>query len=144
MVDICGYLQWAELANLTLKFTPKPSDDAYCLAYGDSKLYSVSYGIPDLWKLGSYEFLNKLLNVSSSLKAGKKDLPKFIHYAAHAETLAVFFDGLAIHRPTRSFPASAMMIEFVRNTSNNALGVKLIYYNGENRTESVLRIPGQT
>lgn len=24
MVDICGYLQWAELANLTLKFTPKP------------------------------------------------------------------------------------------------------------------------
>lgn len=94
MIDICGYIQWAELANLDLKFKPKATDDNYCLAFGDSKLYSVSYGIDELWKLGSYEFLNKLIDYSDSISHKVPNQPKFIHYAAHAETLAVFFDGL--------------------------------------------------
>lgn len=49
MTDVCSYIQWAELANLTLKFKLTPSQEDYCLASGDSKLYSVSYGLPELW-----------------------------------------------------------------------------------------------
>lgn len=68
MVDVCGYLEWAVLANLSLKFTPKLVDDDYCLAFGDSKLYSVSYGLDELWKLGAFEFLNKLVYISNAVK----------------------------------------------------------------------------
>jgi len=50
-----------------LKFTPLPKDDNYCLAFGDSKLYSVSYGLDELWKLGSFEFLNKLAYISNAI-----------------------------------------------------------------------------
>lgn len=141
MVDICGYIQWAELANLDLKFKPTPFDDNYCLAFGDSKLYSVSYGIDELWKLGSYEFLNQLIDYSNSVKSGNKNGPKFVHYAAHAETLAVFFDGLEIHRAVRSFPSSALIIEFANNTLTGALSAKLIYYDGQTRKEQTLKIP---
>ena len=41
-------------------------------------------------------------------------MPKFIHYAAHAETLAQFFDGLDLHRATRVPAGSAMFIEFLK------------------------------
>lgn len=68
MVDICGYLQWAEIADLTLRFKPAENDDDYCLAYGDSKLYSVSYGLEELWKLGAFEFLNKLVYYGNAIK----------------------------------------------------------------------------
>eukprot|EP00347_Sterkiella_histriomuscorum_P023194 403335592 len=147
MVEVCGYMQWAELANLTLNFTPTASIDQYCLAMGDTKLYSVSYGLDELWKLGAFEFLNKLNYISNALKDGvqlkiKGRLPKLIHYAAHAETLAAFFDGLGIHRVKRSFPGSALFFEIYKN-SQDAIYVKLNYFHGDNRTVDVVKFPNQ-
>lgn len=47
-------------------------------------------------------------------KSEKPRFPKFIHYAAHAETLAVFLEALGIRRITRVPPGGALFIEFVR------------------------------
>ncbi|CDW91251.1 histidine acid phosphatase family protein [Stylonychia lemnae] len=152
MVDICGYLQWAELANLSLTFKPKPEDDNYCLALGDSKLYSVSYGLDELWKLGSFEFLNKLVYISNALNSDQQrkargiksldKLPKMIHYAAHAETIAAFFDGLGIHRTVRSFPGSALFFEFVK--VDGKLNIRMYYYNAQTKQEESIRFPTQS
>lgn len=116
MTDICGYLYWADLDGKELKFEVSEFVSNYCDAAGDSKLYGVSYGVPELWQLGSFEFLSKLISISNSLQSNNTDLhhPKFMHYASHAETLAMFFDGLGIHRVTRSPPASALFIEFLK------------------------------
>ena len=58
--DMCGYIYWAGFAGLELRFTV--SDEVYqlCLEYGDTKMYHVSYGHDELWKLGSHQFLNNL------------------------------------------------------------------------------------
>jgi hypothetical protein len=47
------------------------------------------------------------------------NLPKFIHYAGHMETLAKFFDGLGVHRLEKSPPGSALFFEFFRENGNN-------------------------
>jgi hypothetical protein len=47
-------------------------------------------------------------------KTEKPRFPKFIHYAAHAETLGVFLEALGIRRVSRVPPAGALFIEFVR------------------------------
>eukprot|EP00347_Sterkiella_histriomuscorum_P016873 403351519 len=146
MVDVCGYIQWAQLANLTLNFTPTALVNQYCLALGDSKLYSVSYGLDQLWKLSAFQFLNKMVSVGMTFRDNvqqKVKLPKLIHYAAHAETLAAFFDGMGIHRVKRSFPGSALFFEFYRS-SQGAMYVKLNYFNGDSRTTDPVRFPNQT
>ena len=125
MNDICGYLQWAQIAGLDLKFEVPDKTNQYCLAFGDSKLYSVSYGLDELWKLSSFEFLQQLQYLNSALNLElaapqlkklilkNKKLPKFIHYAAHAETLSDFFEGTALHQIQRQYPASAFFFEFI-------------------------------
>ena len=49
MNSVCSYIQWATLAGLDLNFDLTDQDMSYCMAMGDSKLYSVSYGLEDLW-----------------------------------------------------------------------------------------------
>ena len=66
-------------------------------------------------------------------------LPKMIHYAAHAETLAAFFDGLGIHRTVRSFPGSALFFEFVK--SGSSIIVKMYYFDGDKRQEETIKFP---
>lgn len=68
---------------------------------------------------------------------------KFVHYAAHAETLAQFFDGLGIHKTGRSFPSSALILEFYQRAEDGGLYVSLNYYDGEKQTFSILKMPGQ-
>ena len=58
--DMCAYMLWAKLDKLILKFNVTKETYDYCSAVGDSKLYGVSFGVPDLWQLGSMEFLNQL------------------------------------------------------------------------------------
>ncbi len=54
---MCSYIYWAREAELELYFTPSEEDYNYCQAFGDSDLYTVSYGLSELWKLASYEFI---------------------------------------------------------------------------------------
>ena len=56
MQNICSYIYWAQLDNLTLNFTPSESDNNWCNAISDSQEYTVSYGDESLWALGAYEF----------------------------------------------------------------------------------------
>ena len=58
--DVCAYLLWAQTDKLELKFNVTPETYGYCAAVGDAKLYGVSYGVSELWKLGSYEYLSQL------------------------------------------------------------------------------------
>lgn len=67
MMSMCGYLQWAQFAQKDLKFLPSDADNAYCLAYGDSKLYGVSYGHEQLWQLAGADFLNILKTRSNDV-----------------------------------------------------------------------------
>lgn len=57
MTDICGYLYWAKIDGKVLKFEVSDNVLNYCAATGDAKLYGVSYGVPELWELGAFEFL---------------------------------------------------------------------------------------
>ncbi len=61
LVSFCAYIQWATLAGLEIYFDATQMDLNYCMAMSDAKLYRVSYGLSELWKLGAYEFL-KVLN----------------------------------------------------------------------------------
>jgi hypothetical protein len=88
LVSYCAYIQWATLAGLDLYFDARQMDLNYCMAMSDSKQYSVSYGLPELWKLGSFEFLRELNKTAKDLLDGKSVTHKFTHYAAHAETLS--------------------------------------------------------
>jgi hypothetical protein len=54
-------MQWSRYQGLKLTFEPTESDEKFCLAVGDSKLYFNSYGHDELWKLGSYEFLHQIM-----------------------------------------------------------------------------------
>ena len=58
MKGVCGYLQWTHYENFTLKFEVTDEVERWCQAVGDSKLYYNAYGLEELWKIGSYEFLN--------------------------------------------------------------------------------------
>jgi hypothetical protein len=141
-VSYCAYIQWATLANLDLYFDATQMDLNYCMAMSDAKQYSVSYGLPELWKLGSYEFLKILNKTAMDLLDGKSVTHKFTHFAAHAETLSQFFDGLGLHQRGRSFPSSAMIFEFLK-LSNSTLAVRLLYWEAVTQSESVLHFPGQ-
>jgi hypothetical protein len=44
-----------------LKFEVPEPFERWCLAVGDSKLYYNAYGLPELWKIAGYEFLNQLM-----------------------------------------------------------------------------------
>ena len=53
--------------------------------------------------------------------------PKFVHYASHAETLAVFFEALGIHKVDRAPAASAIFLEFLKE--DDKFFVRAIYKN---------------
>ena len=72
-----------------------------------------------------------------------EDLPKFLHYSAHAETLSMFFEGLGIHRLGRSFPSSALIFEFLKIDGIHP-AVRILYYDGETQQEEIIKLPGQT
>lgn len=123
------------------------------MAFGDSKLYSVSYGLDELWKLSAFEFMQQLQYLSYALKIERSKLtlkklvltsnklPKFIHYAGHAETLSDFFEGLGLHKIQRSYPSSAFFVEYLIN-SNDTLAIRMFFKDGETGAENILRFPG--
>ena len=42
------------MAGLKLNFTLMPDEENNCYMYIDTQLYQISYGLDELWKLGSY------------------------------------------------------------------------------------------
>jgi len=171
LAKICGYIQWARYDNLETTFKPSDEDQRYCLAVGDSKLYYNSYGLEELWKLSSYEFLSTLIEFTAIVRGQvpfskapffskyfrvhfhqnlpKKEapkFPKFIHYAAHAETLGVFLEGLGIRRVTRVPPGGALFIEFVKRQGQVYVRFYLYgdvdNYQSEPHLIKELRLPG--
>lgn len=52
----------------------------YCAAVCDSKLYGVSYGVPELWKLGAFEFLTILAEFSQAVKGDSSNMPIWKKY----------------------------------------------------------------
>lgn len=47
-------------------------------------------------------------------KDEKPRFPKFIHYAAHAETLGAFLEALGVRKVNRVAPGGALFVEFLR------------------------------
>ena len=47
--SICSYLFWARLDGKDLNVTLTDEARNYCAAYGDTNLYTVSYGVDKLW-----------------------------------------------------------------------------------------------
>lgn len=60
-----------------------------------------------------------------------------MHYAAHAETLAQFFDGLGMHHPQRVNPAASIFFEFLKIESVPSVRV---YYKPDLNTTIPLRL----
>eukprot|EP00347_Sterkiella_histriomuscorum_P022996 403336353 len=170
LINLCGYIQWAQLENLQLKFNYTQQDLSYCLAAGDSKLYFKGYGHNETWKLGAFEFLRQIQEFIHILmhddlfetkvywskyfkqhfhqnlpKNKQPKFPKFIHYAAHAETLAVFQEALGIQSGVRVEPGSALFIEFLRIKDNNPYDNSVNQYfirlirKEENKPEQIIR-----
>ena len=85
MLALCGYIEWSSYSSVELKFTPTDFDYKYCLAMGDAKLFSNSFGTDIIWRLSAVQFLEDIRGWVSKLNSTAEKL-KFIHYAAHAET----------------------------------------------------------
>ncbi len=68
-------------------------------------------------------------------KSKKPKFPKFIHYAAHAETLSLFYEGLGIHRPVRADPGEALFFEFFKEDGQHY--VRLIQKNSK---ETIIKL----
>ena len=49
-------------------------------------------------------------------------MPKFIHYAAHAETLTTIFEVLGVDWHIRSTPSSAVFLEFIEDFEQGTNG----------------------
>ena len=149
MVKVGGYIQWAQLAGLELKFPITQYLINYTSAMSDTSLYSVSYGLQDLWRISAYDLLETLLSIAfdlsgnSPILGASDDLPKFIHYAAHAETLSEMFEALDIERAGRSFPSSAIFFEFVATGPLKFPEVRLQFYDGGSQKVEPLNLPGQ-
>ncbi|CDW86220.1 esophageal gland cell secretory protein 21 [Stylonychia lemnae] len=162
LVNVCGYLQWAHQDKLELNFDYTNEDLKHCHAVGDSKLYFKSYGANETWILGSFEFLKQLQEFIHILDHNEKSqnqifwqkyfnmhfhqnlpkdkvplFPKFIHYAAHAETLSLFTEGLGMHSPKRAQPGSALFIEFYRG--DDAQSYVRFFIKNENEAEQFIK-----
>jgi hypothetical protein len=70
-------------------------------------------------------------------------LPKFIHYAGHAETLSDIFEGLGLHTIQRKYPASAFFVEYLLQ-KDGTLAVRMFIKDGDTGNETISRFPGQT
>ena len=82
--DVCTYIYWVvenKMRNL-LKFEVTDHIVNVCNANGDDKLYGVSYGVPELWQLSSFEFLNVLNELVQSVfyKKPLEDQSTFLKY----------------------------------------------------------------
>jgi hypothetical protein len=156
MKSVGSYIQWAQLAGLDLKFPVTEYTLNYTAAMSDANLYTVSYGVEDLWRISGYSFLQKALSICFALSgnapimphrgflASGEELPKYMHYAGHAETLSEIFESLDITRVGRSFPSSAIIFEFLEGaTAIDFPTVRLRFYDGEKQVYEILKLPGQ-
>lgn len=57
VINMCGYIQWSSYDNLPLSFEYDDNLLRHCSAAGDAKLFFKSYGLPEPWMLGAFEFL---------------------------------------------------------------------------------------
>jgi hypothetical protein len=79
------------------------------------------------------------MHFHQNLRKDKKPrFPKFIHYAAHAETLSLFYEALGLHRPDRADPAEAFFIEYFKE--DDKYYVRMVQKNVD---EKLVRIPGE-
>jgi hypothetical protein len=62
--DTCAYISWSSFNNLELNFKVNKEVLKECDALGYSKVYYEAHALEELWQLGSYEFLTKLLDFS--------------------------------------------------------------------------------
>lgn len=144
MKSVGSYIQWADLAGLELKFPVTGYTLNYSAAMSDANLYTVSYGLEDLWRISAYDFLQKALSICFALSGNapisphrgfleiEEQLPKYMHFAGHAETLSEIFESLDITRVGRSFPSSAIILEFLEAASPTEFPlVRLKFYDGE-------------
>jgi hypothetical protein len=65
--DTCSYISWASFNNLELNFKVNKEVLKECEALGYSKVYYETRALEELWQLGSYEFLTKLLDFSEQV-----------------------------------------------------------------------------
>lgn len=68
MKEVCAYLLWARVDKLIIKYDITDEIYNYCAAMGDSKLFGISIGVPDLWHVASYQFLIQLLEFSDLIQ----------------------------------------------------------------------------
>eukprot|EP00347_Sterkiella_histriomuscorum_P003711 403363240 len=140
MDNVCGYVYWANYDHKNLSFEQTQEFLNLCQALGDSGQYSKLYGLNELWKLTSYDFMNKMLlfsrfatkhhnylkfnrlvseNERLSYPTYDKSIPRFINFAAHSENLTPVLEALRIRSVTRLPPGTSLLFEFYNNQTNN-------------------------
>ena len=60
MLSLCGYIEWSSYSSVELLFKPSDFDYRYCLAMGDAKLFTTSFGTEGLWQLSVVKFLEDI------------------------------------------------------------------------------------
>lgn len=95
----------------------------------------------DLWKLAGYEMMQAILRFCDSMLGLNESTPennltdyKFIHFAAHAETISAVLEALVIDRYIPASPGSALLFEFfyLNNGEFDIPAVRLFYYDSTN------------
>jgi hypothetical protein len=72
-------------------------------------------------------------------KTKKPEMPKFIHFSAHAESLEYIFQGLSIPKQKKAAPGSAMFIEFFEKDDD--LFVRFFFKHNASAPEQILKLP---
>ena len=70
IVALCGYIERSSYSSVKLMFTPTPFDYQYCLAIGDAKLFTTSFGTAGLWQLSAVKFLEDVRAYAQKVNAG--------------------------------------------------------------------------
>ena len=70
MLALCGYIEWSSYSSVELMFAPTPFDYQYCLAMGDAKLFTTSFGTAGLWQLSTVKFLEDVRAYAQKVNAG--------------------------------------------------------------------------
>lgn len=61
MGDYCSYIRYAKFNKIEMKFDFTELDDQHCQDLQNAKLYYISYGDDDLWRIGAKGFYDSLV-----------------------------------------------------------------------------------
>ena len=122
---MCSYLIISDYHKKHLKFKYEYKDVYECTQMIGLKLYYVSWGDSNLWKLGSKVFYENLINSMDNIINGT-DQAKIQLYFAHNHTLSIFLNGLG-QKFDDYIPFASTLFFELHFSNSSGYSVRILY-----------------